>query len=223
MLSGQKRNVPEREIGLLTEELRHGAQVPAAQSSGGKREYHPAIPPQAQAGQVRGARRPQACGNTDLRSGVVQGNHGASPPGELLQPVGPENQTVAPPGGQSTGSCRGAMSAKRILGCPAAIPRRAAGKASAPARSRIAVGSAVSPRHSNPSMVSSVHQLAHEVRVAGGIFQRQSCNKQSLVVEQGSVGFGLVRVGGDSRLQSLEGGWSTLSSKIRSAWMALSG
>ena len=68
------------------------------------------------------------------------------------------------------------------------------------------MGSAVSPRHSNPSMVSTVHQLAHEVRVAGGIFQRQSCNKQSLVVEQGSVGFGLVRVGGDSRLQSLEGG-----------------
>ena len=47
-----------------------------------------------------------------------------------------------------------------------------------------------------------LHQLTHQVGVAGGIVQRQARDEQRLVVQQLGVLLGLVRVGGDGGLQS---------------------
>ena len=50
-----------------------------------------------------------------------------------------------------------------------------------------------------------LHQSAHQIRVAGGIVQRQSRDQQRLIVQQLGVDLGLFRVGGHGVLQSGEG------------------
>ena len=61
------------------------------------------------------------------------------------------------------------------------------------------------PKETAPFQAAALfHQLAHQIRVAGGIVQRQTGDQQRLIVQQPGVLLGLFRVGSDGGFQRRE-------------------